>query len=58
MKPVLALLEERTLLTATLTSLAVSAASLVYGQREVLTAEVTTSPPGGTTPSGGIRQLL
>jgi len=53
MRPLVALLEDRTLLTATLTRLRVSAASLVYGQKEVLTASVTTSPAGGGTPSGG-----
>jgi sugar lactone lactonase YvrE len=48
------MLEERSLLsTATLTSLGISAATTVYGQTEVLTATVTTSPPSGTTPSGG-----
>ena len=51
--PLLAPLEDRTLLTPTLTTLAVSAPSLVYGQKEVLTADVTTNPPGGATPSGG-----
>src|ERR1017187_5024907 len=52
--PMLALLEDRTLLsTATLTTLGISAGSLVYGQSEVLTAIVTTSPPSSTTPTGG-----
>ena len=49
-----ALLEDRTLLsTPTLTALAVSSGSLVYGQSEMLTATVTTYPPSSTTPSGG-----
>ncbi len=39
--------------TATTTSLALSSASLTYGQKEVLTATVTTDPPSSTTPSGG-----
>jgi hypothetical protein len=51
--PCLAPLEDRTLLSPTLTSLSVSAASLVYGQTETLTATVTTNPAGATTPSGG-----
>ena len=52
--PMVALLENRTLLsTATLTTLGISASSLVYGQSEVLTATVTTNPPSGTTPTGG-----
>ena len=52
--PTVALLENRTLLsTATATTLGISAGSLVYGQSEVLTATVTTSPPSATTPSGG-----
>ncbi len=52
--PLVALLENRTLLSsATLTSVSISASSLVYGQSEVLTATVTTSPPSGTTPTGG-----
>src|ERR1017187_1592504 len=53
LRPLVALLEDRTLLTPTLTTLHVSAPSLVYGQKEVLTAGVTTSPAGGATPSGG-----
>ena len=51
--PCLVLLEDRTLLSPTLTSLSVSATSLVYGQTETLTATVTTNPASGTTPSGG-----
>jgi len=41
------------LLSRTLITLAVSAGSLTYGQKEVFTATVTTDPPGGTTPTGG-----
>jgi Bacterial Ig-like domain (group 3) len=52
-QPIVALLEDRTLLTSTPISLAVSAESLTYGQAEVLTATVTTDPPGGPTPTGG-----
>ena len=49
------LLEERILLsTPTLTTLAVSSSSLTYGQSEMLTATVTTNPPSGTTPTGGL----
>ena len=49
------LLEERVLLsTATLISLDVSSALLNYGQNEVFTATVTTNPPSGTTPTGGV----
>ncbi len=51
--PVLTALEERTLLTATLISLSVAASSLVYGAQEILSADVTTNPPGSITPSGG-----
>ena len=52
--PIVALLEDRTLLsTPTLTALAASAGSLVYGQSEMLTATVTTYPTSTTTPSGG-----
>ena len=47
-------LEERQLLaTATLMSVSASAANLVFGQSEVLTATVATNPPGGGTPTGG-----
>ncbi len=53
-EPIVAPLEERVALSgATTTSLALSAASLTYGQKEVLTATVTTNPPSSTTPSGG-----
>ena len=49
------MLEERILLsTPTLTSLAVSNSSRTYGQTEVLTVTVTTDPPSGTTPTGGV----
>ncbi len=49
------LLEERTLLsTPTLTTLALSSSSLTYGQNELFTATVTTDPPGGTAPTGGV----
>jgi len=52
--PMVALLEDRTLLsTATLTTLAVSASTLTYGHAEVLTATVTTDPVSSTTPAGG-----
>ena len=37
----------------TMTTLLASSSSLTYGQREVLTATVTTNPPGATTPTGG-----
>ena len=57
-QPIVALLEERTLLTSTLISLAVSAESWTYGQAEVFTATVTTDPPGGTTPTGGTVSFL
>jgi hypothetical protein len=54
-----ALLENRTLLsTPTLTTVAISAGSLVYGQSEVLTATVTTSPPSCTTPTGGTVRFI
>ena len=54
LRPMVARLENRTLLsTPTLTTLAVSTGSLVYGQSEILTATVTTAPPTATTPSGG-----
>ncbi len=39
--------------TPTLTTLALSAASITYGDQEVLTATVTTDPAGATTPAGG-----
>ncbi len=49
------MLEERVLLsTPTVTSLALSSSSLTYGQTEVLTVTVTTDPPSGTTPTGGV----
>ena len=52
--PTVDLLEDRTLLSnATLTTLAVSAGTLIYGQAEVLTATVTTNPVSSITPSGG-----
>jgi sugar lactone lactonase YvrE len=49
-------LEDRRLLTAmpTLTSLGVSAVSLVYGHTETLTATVTVAPPNTGTPSGTV----
>jgi hypothetical protein len=37
----------------TITTLLASSGSLTYGQSEVLTATVTTNPPGATTPTGG-----
>jgi len=47
-------LEGRALLTTpTVTALGFSAATLRLGQSEVLTATVTTAPPGGATPTGG-----
>ena len=47
-------LEVRALLTTpTVTALDISAASLTYGQTEVLTATVATDPPSSTTPTGG-----
>ncbi len=53
-KPLVATLEERTLLsTATVTSLELSGSALTYGQTELFTATVTTNPPSSTTPSGG-----
>jgi hypothetical protein len=52
--PIVVALEERVALSsATTTSLALSADSLTVGQKEVLTATVTTDPPSGTTPTGG-----
>ena len=54
MSPILAILEDRSLLsTPTVTTLGVSAPAVTYGQTEVFTATVTTSPPSGTTPTGG-----
>jgi Bacterial Ig-like domain (group 3) len=57
-RPIVALLEDRTLLTPTLITLAVSSDSLTYGQAEVFTATVTSDPPGGTTPTGGTVTFL
>ena len=53
-------LEERQLLTAvpTLTSVQVSAAALIYGQTETLTATVTVAPPNTGTPTGGTVTFL
>ena len=54
MRPSVTPLEDRTLLTTpTLTTLVATAASLTYGQTEILTATVTTNPPSETTPTGG-----
>jgi Bacterial Ig-like domain (group 3) len=46
-------LEGRLLLTATIIELLDSASSIVTGQMEVLTATVTTNPPGGMAIAGG-----
>src|SRR5262249_30566566 len=47
-------LEERQLLaTATLISVSASAANLVFGQSEVLTATVVSNPPSVNVPTGG-----
>ena len=47
-------LEERQLLTTpTLISVSASAANLVFGQSEVLTATVVANPPGVNVPTGG-----
>jgi sugar lactone lactonase YvrE len=59
MRPMVLRLEDRSLLSApTVTSLGVSAASITYGQTEVLTATVTTDPPGGVTPTGGTVRFM
>jgi sugar lactone lactonase YvrE len=47
------LLEDRTVMTPTLIGLSFSPPSITYGQTEVITATVTTDPPGGATPTGG-----
>ncbi len=53
-RPVLAVLEERTLLTiATVTTLSASAHSLSYGQEEVFQATVTSPEEDGTFANGG-----
>jgi hypothetical protein len=44
--------------TPTLTTLALSAASITYGDQEVLTATVTTNPPSSTTPAGGMVSFI
>jgi sugar lactone lactonase YvrE len=47
-------LEERQLLTTpTLISVAASASSLIFGQKETLTATVESNPPGTNIPTGG-----
>ena len=52
-------LEERALLTIpTITTLVESAASLTYGQTEVLTASVSTDPHTSTAPTGGTVTFL
>ncbi len=58
-RPIVTILEDRRLLsTPTLTTLGSSSSSTVYGQTELFTATVTTSPPSGTTPSGGTVSFL
>lgn len=57
-RPIVTPLEDRTVLTPTLITIAASASSLTYGQAEVFTATVTTDPPGGTTPTGGTVRFL
>ena len=53
-KPLVTLLESRTLLaTTTVTTLMLSAPSLTYGQTENLTATVT-NPAGGEAPTGSV----
>ena len=53
--PVVMPLEARELLSVTPTSisLSVSNSSLIYGQKETITATVTTNPPSSVTPTGG-----
>ena len=52
--PVVTPLEERQLLTTpTLISVSASAANLVFGQAEILTATVVANPPGANAPTGG-----
>ncbi len=44
--------------TPTLTTLALSAASINYGDQETFTATVTTNPAGATTPAGGMVSFI
>ena len=54
-RPVVIPLEGRALLSVAPTSisLGVSNTSLIYGQKETITATVTTNPPSSVTPTGG-----
>ncbi len=57
--PMVTLLDQRTLLaTATITTLSLASSSLTYGQKEVLTATVTTDPSSSTTPTGGVVSFM
>src|SRR5437868_4998022 len=57
--PAVTPLEDRRMLSLpTITTLLASSRSLTYGQGEVLTATVTTDPPGGPTPTGGTVSFL